>query len=223
MLKYYPLTRLISNRYTRGNEFVLPDGKPYAGRYYTLYNGKSFTGVNPALGTNLLLTPIQTSRASNQYISDFRGGPLGSVSFRQDPALAYDIAQSQDFSTQENDKLVELTPYYPIPLESDYQRGYFTRYFAKTVSGPGYVFEISKLDWTKIQNGNVSETVLGYETTDMLWQLTGPLNDVRVSQYQIKGGVYSTNKRVTEGKNKGFRGLVEFIGGDYTKFARITP
>ena len=57
---------------------------------------------------------------------------------------------------------------------------------------------------------------------DMLWQLTGPLNDTRKSQYQIVGGVFSTNKRVTEAKQKSFRGIVEFIGGDYVKYARIT-
>jgi hypothetical protein len=57
----------------------------------------------------------------------------------------------------------------------------------------------------------------------MLWQLTGPLNDTRISQYQIKGGVFNTNKRVTEAKQKSFRGIIEFIGGDYIKFARITP
>ena len=56
----------------------------------------------------------------------------------------------------------------------------------------------------------------------MLWQLTGPMYDTRKSQYQIVGGVYTTNKRVTEAKQVGFRGITEFIGGDYTKFAKIT-
>ena len=56
----------------------------------------------------------------------------------------------------------------------------------------------------------------------MLWQLTGPLHDTRVSQYQVQGGVYDTNKRVTEAKQVGFRGIIEFIGGDYVKFAQIT-
>ncbi len=74
-----------------------------------------------------------------------------------------------------------------------------------------------------IQNGEIPDNVLAYETADILWQLTGPLNNKRISQYQVQGGVYDTNKRVTEAEAKTFRGLVEFIGGDYTKFARITP
>ena len=57
-LRYYPLAAIQENKYTRGNQFVLPDKKPYTGRYYTLYDGRSFTGINPVLGTNIPLTPI---------------------------------------------------------------------------------------------------------------------------------------------------------------------
>ena len=82
--------------------------------------------------------------------------------------------------------------------------------------------EISEQDWAQVGNGNVDKGLLSYETTDMLWQLTGPMYDTRKSQYQIIGGVYTTNKRVTEAKQNTFRGIVEYIGGDYTKFAKIT-
>ena len=220
-LRYYPLAAIQENRYTRGNQFVLPDKTPYTGRYYTLYNGKSYTGINPVLGTNILLTPIEEPKTTNSSLltpgrSLLSGQRLDLV----EPYASSRLKNGEDSSLV----LTELLPYYPSPGESDYARGYFTRYFAKTVSGPGYVFEISKLDWTKIQNGDIAaENILGYESIDMLWQLTGPLNDTRISQYQIKGGVATTNKRVTETKNKVFNGLLDFIGGDYTKFAKITP
>jgi len=216
-LKYYPLTRIKTDLYTRGDEYVTIDGEPYSGRYYTTYDNKAFTGENPVLGESKVLVSFLTDTPHPRSISEKQRaaaklGPLDSLSATQ--------AQAQDYFSVD---LTELVPYYPVPLDSDYARGYFTRYFAKTVSGPGYVIEISQLDWTKIQNGNVSNTVLGYETIDMLWQLTGPLNDTRKSQYQIVGGVFSTNRRVTEAKQKSFRGIVEFIGGDYIKYARITP
>lgn len=212
MIKYYPLTRIKANLYTRGDEYKLPNGKSYVGRYYLTFDGNAYTGINPVLGTNQLLVKIQkeefvpviTPTLTSQYI----------------------VAQSQniqDTLPKSSVELTELSPYYPLPINDDYTRGYFTRYFAKNVSGPGYVIEISQADWAKLQNGDVSPTMLGYESTSMLWQLTGPLHDTRVSQYQIKGGVYDTNKRVTEAKAVGFVGLVAFIGGDYTKFARITP
>jgi hypothetical protein len=212
-LKYYPLTRVIPNKYTRGDEYVLPDGTSYVGRYYITYDNSVFTGINPVLGTNIPLTEIKATQFETRHTP-----ALNSLA-----AINYTAASSQPSPYDDNFELTELIPYYPVVLDSDYARGYFTRYFAKSVSGPGYIIEISKLDWTKISDGNVSPGVLGYQITDMLWQLTGPLKDTRVSQYQIKGGVFDTNKRVTENKAKGFNGLIAFIGGEYTKYAIITP
>lgn len=212
MIKYYPLTRIRTNLYTRGSEYKLPDGRGYTGRYYLTYDSKAFTGINPVLGDNIPLTTLPPTPLPSQ------NGPA--------PSREYTAGISQNTRTSTTLSEIELTeirPYYPIPIESDYARGYFTRYFAKTVSGPGFVIEISQLDFANLQNNTLPPGVLGYEFTNMLWQLTGPLKDTRVSQYQIKGGVFDTNKRVTEAKSKVFRGLLEFIGGDYTKFARITP
>jgi hypothetical protein len=217
-LKYYPLTRIKTNLYTRGGEYFTEDGQSYSGRYYVTYDNRAFTGISPALGKSVALikfftdTPHQGSISSKKRAAS-KLNPLESLSAAQ--------AQSQDYFSAE---LTQLVSYYPLPLETDYTRGYFTRYFAKEVTGPQYVIEISAIDWSKIQNGNVNTNVLlGYEIMDMLWQLTGPVHNMRKSQYQIIGGVYDTNKRVTEAKQKTFRGIVEFIGGDYTKFARITP
>lgn len=216
-LRYYPLTQVLPNQYTNGRDFVDPDGKPYTGRYYITSDNECYTGINPVVGTNRLLTRIVQGRGTPVPDSRQRDLLISLTS------LSIDAAQTQEQRDVTSGVLRELTPYYPFPIDDDYARGYFTRYFAKNVTGPGYVVEISQDDWTNIQDGNIADNILAYETADMLWQLTGPLNDRRVSQYQIIGGVYDTNKRVTEAKAKGFLGLVSFIGGDYTKFARITP
>jgi hypothetical protein len=214
-LKYYPLTRIRTNLYTRGDEYSTPDGKPYAGRYYLTYDNKAFTGINPVLGTNEELTSIKilTENTTNSNISsNIAASNTYTAATTQNTKKTVELA---------NVTLTQLNSYFPIPLASDYSRGYFTRYFAKTVSGAQYVIEISQTDYSQLQNKNISPTILGYESTSMLWQLTGPLHDTRKSQYQVQGGVYDTNKRVTEAKQVGFRGIVEFIGGDYTKFAQI--
>lgn len=211
MIKYYPSTRIKTNLYTRGGEFLLPDDRPYAGRYYLTFDNKAYTGVNPILGTNLLLKRI----------------PQDQLVLAETPSLSYDYnvgtQRTQRDSSSSETELQTLKPYFPVPLESDYARGYFTRYFAKQLTGPGYIFEISKTDWAGSKNGITSESLLAYEVTDLFWQLTGPLNNKRVSQYQVQGGVFDTNKRVTEAKETSFRGIISYIGGDYTKFARITP
>jgi hypothetical protein len=208
MVKYYPSTRIKTNLYTRGGDFFLPDGKPYSGRYYLTFDGKAFTGVNPLLGTNILLVKSEQEEVLTRR-----------------PALRAEAIQSatQGATIATSVELGQLVPYYPIPLESDYARGYFTRYFAKQLTGPGYILEISENDWSNLQNGLTEQTVLAYEVTSMFWQLTGPLNNKRISQYQIQGGIVDTNKRVTEAKEASFKGIISYIGGDYTKFARVTP
>jgi hypothetical protein len=208
MVKYYPSTRIKTNLYTRGGDFFLPDGKPYSGRYYLTFDGKAFTGVNPLLGTNILLVKSEQEEVLTRR-----------------PALRAEAIQSatQGATIATSVELGQLVPYYPIPLESDYARGYFTRYFAKQLTGPGYILEISENDWSNLQNGLTEQTVLAYEVTSMFWQLTGPLNNKRISQYQIQGGIIDTNKRVTEAKEASFKGIISYIGGEYTKFARVTP
>lgn len=216
-IRYYPLSRILTNLYTNGGEYVDSKGKSYTGRYYVTYDGAAYAGINPVIGTNEPLTRAYkqgTKSAVRTRIVQSQNQPLS--------AFSLDNTQRQQAADRDTE-LSELSPYYPTPTPSDYTRGYFTRYFAKNVTGPGYVVEISQNDWTDITNGNVSQNVLAYEVIDMFWQISGPLNDKRVSQYQIIGGVYDTNKRVTEAKAKGFVGLLSFIGGDYTKFAKITP
>jgi hypothetical protein len=217
MIKYYPLTRIKTDLYTRGTTYKLPNGQPYVGRYYLTYEGKAYTGANPVVGTNEPLTLREFSPDTNSPTLGGNPDIAGNFAFNE-----YNVALSQNSDGIARTNLQELQPYYPVLLESDYRIGYFTRYFAKKVTGPGYIIEISKNQYSNIQNNANPQDFLVYESTSMLWQLTGPLRDTRVSQYQIKGGIIDTNKRVTEQKALTFRGLLEFIGGDYTKFARPT-
>jgi hypothetical protein len=199
--------------YTRGQSYKLPDGTPYTGLYYMTYDGRAFAGANPVIGSNDELTPI------GQRLDQSRGGKSININ-----TSFYDSSLRQkgiEVNDVDSSRLTELKPYYPFPLEEDYTKGYFMRYFAKTVSGTNYVFEISETDFANLSNQIVSPGILGYEYTNMLWQLTGPLEDKRISQYQIKGGVLTTNRRVTIAKNETFSGLVEYIGGNYTKYARV--
>ena len=217
MIKYYPLSRVKTNLYTRGNVYVLPNGKFYTGRYYLTYKGEAYTGANPVVGTNQPLARRELSPDTNS--PTLGGDPTITGNFKFNE---YNVALSQNTDGVARTNLQDIKPYYPIPVALDYQVGYFTRYFAKIVTGPGYIFEISQSDYANIQNNNLPTNFRIYETTSLLWQLTGPLNDTRVSQYQIKGGIINTNRRVTEQKALSFKGLVEFIGGDYVKFAKPT-
>lgn len=216
-IKYYPLARVKTNLYTRGTTYQL-GGKPYAGFYYLTYKGQAFTGPNPAVGGNERLEPLVSPQKQKETLQLSNAAPelLAKVDAGRNSLPTGSLKSASLVG------LKPLAPYYPVVTEFDYQRGYFTRYFAKRIADKGYIFEISYTDWANIVNED-DPTTFEYEVTDLLWQLTGPRTDQRVSQYQVKGGVETTNKRVTEAKAKNFIGLFEYIGGDYTKFARITP
>ena len=213
IIKYYPLSRVKTNLKTSGRDYTL-NGKPYSGAYYLTYTGEAFTGVNPATGPNepLEILNAKVLRRTQPVYNSILKIP-NKRSSAEDQTKAVMPAQQQ---------LKQIVPHYPVILESDYAQGHFTRYFAKKVNMNSYIMEISYEDWGLISD-DTDNTYEDYEVLDMFWQLTGPLNDKRVSQYQIIGGVYDTNKRITQNSAKGFNGLVEYVGGDYTKYARITP
>jgi len=196
------------NLYTRGGEYVLADGTPYTGTYYTTCDNEAYTGANPLKGANKRLFKLPPPAPSSQ----------ASVKTSQPIPNKQNTAQS----TISDGVLTALKFYFPQPTKAEYAQGYFTRYFAKNVTGPQYIIEISPSDWNLVKSGQASQTILDYETIDLLWQISGPLHDQRVSQYQVNGGIYDTNKRITEGKARGFNGLLDFINGEYAKFGTIT-
>ena len=55
-----------------------------------------------------------------------------------------------------------------------------------------------------------------------MWKLTGPLNTVRLSQYDIRAGITDANKRIVENVDQRFLGLKTYIGEEYAKFSRPT-
>jgi hypothetical protein len=207
-LRYYPSYATINNLTTRGSEFLL-NGAPYSGKYYETIDGEFYSGPNPESGPSEKLTKI------NSYI----GTPgLNNIqlSFRSQEELAIKTnIQSTRIAGKPNS-------YFPQPTEEDYKKGYITRYFTKKENEKGYIIEISRDEYNNIVNGDTDYDIRLYQVATILWKLTGPLNNTRKSQYNIIPGIIETNQRLTEAANKNFLGIVEFIGGDYTKFAKPT-
>lgn len=218
MLRYYPSFRVKNNLNTVGSEYRTSSG-PYKGKYYITFDGRAFTGPNPIVGPNEELFPIK-----NNLIKDFDSdlGLTGKPTGFQVNNLPVKI--KNDILKKANSRQAGVpTPHFPSPTESDYKKGYLIRYFIKKVNDIGFVIEISQIEYDNFQNGTVDYDVSYYQTIDILWKITGPLNSVRVSQYDTRAGIIDTNKRLVEKANLTFLGIKEFIGENYTKFARPTP
>lgn len=209
MIRYYPSFAVKTNLRTQGESYTL-DGTPYSGPFYETYNGEAYTGSDPINGKNQLLKPLKL----------YNNSPF--LRTQKLTNKVRDTFAENSFNLQNVLNNSEPQTYYPQPLESDYTKGYIIRYFIKKINSKGFVMEISPQEYTAFINGTVNYDVSYYQVVDILWKLTGPLNTVRISQYDIRAGIIDTNKRLIENANKNFLGLVEFIGGDYTKFSRPT-
>lgn len=213
MVRYYPASKVLANQTTSGEEFTL-NGQPYKGKYYATYDGKYYSGPNPQTGPN--------ERLEKQVVL------LSETSLNPVNVLDISNRESQKLKTSEaplvNGNRIPGKPnsYYPQPLESDYRRGFIMRYFTKKENERGFITEISQQEYNSIINGTADYDVSIYQAEKIMWKITGPLRSQRKSQYNIIPGIVDTNQRLTESLNKTFLGILEFIGGEYSKFARPT-
>ena len=223
MVRYYPKSKVIENLSTQGNEYLL-DGEPYSGKYYLTYDGKAFTGARPESGKNKVLkkVPVYINAPNLNYTTD---NPIPLLSELPE-AVKSKLLSNTDLVAGTNPKTDRVpgrpNSYYPQPTAADYKRGYVIRYFVKKINERGFITEISETEYKNIQNGTADYDIRMYQTVKILWKITGPLNSQRQSQYNIIPGIVDTNKRLTEEANKTFLGIVDYIGGEYTKFARPT-
>jgi hypothetical protein len=213
MLRYYPSFAIKPNLNTSGDTFTL-NGVPYSGKYYETYDGRAFTGPNPEQGPNEQL----------KRITRFYDAPgINGVAIPQ--SLKNKIASQTGLtpSTLQNPRIPgQPNTYYPQPTEQDYKKGYVIRYFTKKENERGFITEISQDEYNSIVNGTADYDISIYQTTTILWKLTGPLRSKRESQYNVIPGIFETNQRLTEKANLTFLGIVDYIGGEYTKYSRPT-
>jgi hypothetical protein len=207
-VRYYPSFKVKPNQITKGNAFLL-NGIPYVGLYYTTSEGASFAGANPIVGSNEFLEPMPLN------VKSIVG--LSTINATQE--LKQQLANTTKgiLSTSKYP-----TPYFPRPIQSDYDLGYIDRYFMKKENENGYIMEISPSDYLDITNGRALYSTSLLQVIKIRWKLTGSLNTKRISQYDIRAGIIDTNQRLVTAANPGFFGIIDYIGGEYSKFAHPT-
>jgi hypothetical protein len=189
------------------------------------YDGKAFTGIRPESGKNSILKkiPVYIDAPNLNYTTE---NPIPLISELPD-SVKSKFAKNTDLTLSANPQTDRVpgrpNSYFPQPTEADYRRGYLIRYFTKKINERGFITEISESEYKGIANGTVDYKVKMYQIVKILWKITGPLNSQRKSQYNVIPGIIDTNKRLTEEANKTFLGIVDYVGGEYTKFARPTP
>jgi hypothetical protein len=211
-IRYYPSFRIKTDLITNGSQYRTING-PYKGKYYIAYDGRTFSGANPIVGPNEeLFTYDQNEEVSQEHAEIPISNEVRKIINSQTKTVVINAIAKRGVPT----------PYFPVPTEGDYKKGYVLRSFIKKNNDRGLVTEISNEEYANFSNGTVDYDISFYQSLQLLWKLTGPLNNTRLGQYEVRAGIIDTNKRLVENANKTFLGITEFIGGEYAKFARPT-
>lgn len=215
-IRYYPASKINPNQNTTGGDYML-NGLPYVGKFYTTYDGQAFSGPDNITGPNERLTPVLSNTTAVAFNNNAIPPAVQSAIVAASPSK-----KTTNPTATSNANFNGPVPYYPYPIQDDYTRGYIIRYFTKKVNNSGYVIEISPDEYSGIVNGTAPYDVSIYQTAKIMWKLTGPLNSIRISQYDVRSGIIDVNRRLTETTNQTFLGITDFIGGKYDKWAKPT-
>ena len=138
---------------TPGNEFIKKfGGEGYVGKYMELSNGKYYAGSDPSnLGEELII-PLAPNQLNNT---------IDSVLYSNlKPKKAKFLTQIQS-----------VYPSKSTPTEEDYERGYYSRYFARKVNDPKNYMEIDAGVFNSINQQKNQYDFRLYEVGSVTWNL----------------------------------------------------
>jgi hypothetical protein len=207
---YIPKNKIKTNLYTHGGEYQYANTKvEYIGNYWTMYNGKIFTGKNPNDQPREELIPlVQTSKLQifpNQetikYAFNWDGETVPGQVQNKNDISSYNYIKKVDVSE------VKIVPpqYYPSPTDEEYELGVFTRYFIVKQNQIIYK-EISKEDYIKIKKQDPTISWVPYTTFTLQWTLKGFATSVEEINY---------NQVIIREERLGRKGLQSFLRNDY--------
>ncbi len=197
-MPYIPKSRIQSNLYTTGNEYLTQDNsQAYVGFYHKTYNGTIFTGKNPDDKPNRVLVPITNSDDSQNTLTKVTIFPSGDT-------LKYSRLKGVNF----NQSLDVPQLYFTPPTEQDYKLGEFRRYFCKKRNEFIYL-EISKIDYNRILNQDKSIDYTSWFSFNIPWLLTGD-----------KDKVGQTNRNIVllQINRNRLHGFDKYLREDYLKY-----
>ena len=174
---YFPKSQIKTNLYTSGDEFnILGSNTFYIGHYYSVSNGKFYTGKNPNSGENFELVP-NNSPFTNDLNSD-----LSLIDNEDVNEITVNIVKSTDKGDFDVDSTVDIPlgvdweknqknnyEYYnlkqttnrliPPPFTStltnkERRKGKYTRYYVKNIKDVSY-YEISEETFKGMSQSNL--------------------------------------------------------------------
>lgn len=188
---YYPEYQIDKDKFTRGGEFMDSGGVEYIGPYHTYTTGEVF------------------SESEYNQMKSKKLYPL-----RRDIQNTYKMQQIKknsytEFLKSDLDMVKYTQPNYSLtkPIKSDFDRGFYNRYFAVKRNDDTVIFEISQAGFEQYGKlGGINKFL--YIVDTIRWTLTGPEQDIKSESGSIlKYGVTSNNTRMVELLSKTYRNI----------------
>ncbi len=199
---YIPESYIIETGYDQNNNFVIASSlSPYSGYYHKDKDNRYWTGETHT-SNSLRLTRVANN---NPIDTDY---------------ILKNNVDSYGF-TSKFDGLLDTKLYtgdFIQPTSEDYNRGYFTRYFAQLKTSKTTV-ELNKENYNELTNDNVS--LISYNTAALIWKLVGPLNDIYNKNIRIEAGIKDTNLRSIQNGKRNINDI-DLTLTDPLQFAKIT-
>jgi hypothetical protein len=194
---YYPKTKIITNLYTQGKEWMYENGVEYIGYYHRYLDG-------------LVLTEPYYNLVKSEKII-----PYSEIKKNQ-PNVIYDSISDLQVSFN-----ASPTNVYTLPTLDDYKKGFFKRYFVYRRNLKDIYkefFEVNDKQYKSWKTPREGIDEILYNAFVIEWRLTGPLNDITAEGQIIEFGVHDTNKRLVYLNEKQFPGIIKILT-DYKEFS----
>lgn len=185
---YIPESAIIETGYAQADRFLIQSTQlPYKGFYHKDNKDRYWSGETHT-DDSFLLTPPSTK-------------PLTLDSFAKNNQISAGFTKHYDIISAP----VLYKGDFIIPTEEEYNNGYFTRYIVQLkLSVSPYIVEINQDNYTKLIQ---TEGKIFYNIVEMLWKLTGPIDDIFEDNIRIEAGVRDTNLRSLQEAEKKIPGL----------------
>jgi len=213
---YYPKSQITTGLSTDGNDFMLPDGTPYAGKYYKTSDGSFYSGENPNDKPIYLLS----LRDKDNRILNSQTNPIPISQTRYQPSI-----QSEPYSNNmyiiddgyynANPKLWDRgdaprppQQSFPTPKDKNYENGFFHRYFTKKNNEHKFI-EISKKEHDIFLSKSPTVEYSLYTCFSIRWKLNG-----------LKLEAYNINKKTVALKERrgNFPGFTNSFQNKFDKY-----
>jgi len=167
-MAYLPKSKVNIKEASQGEFIFKKNKKPFEGKYLELSNGKYHAGTNTInLGEELIKSVEESS--NNQMGSSFDVKKYNILI----PKKKKFLKNTKPLSTNKN-----------TPTEQDYQRGYYTRYFAKRINQSKSYIEINSDTFQKLQEKTDYDHHL-YVVGSITWALKNGTRKVNNNNLKI--------------------------------------